>query len=104
MDPITIALAPDLGIEAKDFVDAWNASEESRAVALAKADRAQAERFEPVSLTAVLVGIATGIAANVICELVKKALQNRKAGMQVEVREITNADGSRVIVVTTSAK
>jgi hypothetical protein len=104
VDPMTIALAPDLGIKAEDFVEAWNASEKSRAIALANADRAPAEQFEPVSLTAVLVGIATGIAANVICELIKKALQNRKAGMHVEVREITNADGSRMIVVTSSAK
>jgi hypothetical protein len=104
VDRINVAPAPDLGIETEDFVDAWNASEESRAVALAKAERAPAEQFEPVSLTAVLVGIATGIAANVICELIKKALQNRKAGMRLEVREITNADGSRVFVVTTSPK
>lgn len=31
MDRIDIALAPDLDIKAQDFVDAWNAGEESRA-------------------------------------------------------------------------
>ena len=104
MDRINIALAPDLDIKAQDFVDAWNASEESRAIAVAKADHADAEHFEPLSLTAVLVGIAAGVATNVISELIKKALENKKAGTRVEVREITRSDSSRMLVVTTSTE
>lgn len=104
MDRLNIALAPDLDIKAQDFVDAWNASEESGAIAVAKADHADAEHFEPLSLTAVLVGIAAGVATNVISELIKKALENKKAGTRVEVREITRPDSSRMLVVTTSAE
>ena len=104
MDRINVALAPDLGIAAQDFVDAWNDGEESRAIAVAKADHAEAEHFEPLSLTAVLVGIAAGVATNVISELIKKTLENKKAGTRVEVREITSADCSRMLVVTTLAE
>ena len=104
MDRINIALAPDLGIKAQEFIDAWNASEENRAIAVAMADHAKAEHFEPVSLTAVLVGIAAGVATNVISELIKKAVKNKRAGTRVEVREISGPDSSRMIVVTTSAE
>lgn len=104
VDRINVALAPDLDIKAQDFVDAWNASEESHAVAVAKADHADAEHFEPLSLTAVLVGIAAGVATNIISELIKKALESKKAGTHVEVREITSPDSSRTLIVTTSAE
>jgi hypothetical protein len=36
--------------------------------------------------------------------LIKKALENKKAGTRVEVREITRPDSSRMFVVTTSAE
>ena len=104
VDRINIALAPDLDIKAQDFVDAWNASEESRAIAVAKADHADVEDFEPLSLTGVLVGIAAGVATNVISELIKKALESKKASTPVEVREIISSGGSRTLIVTTSAE
>ena len=103
MDRINIALAPDLGIKAHDFVEAWNTGEDRRAIATAQAAAAKAEQFEPVSLTAVLVGIAAGVATNVLSELIKKALETKKPDTRVDVREITAADGARTLVVTTSA-
>lgn len=104
VDRITIALVPDLGITVQDFVDAWNAHEESRAIAIAKADRAEAEHFEPVSLAAVLVGIAAGVATNVLSALIKKALESKRVSTRIEVREIAASDRSRMLVVTTSAE
>src|SRR5512144_1157680 len=100
VDRITIALAPDLGITVQDFVDAWNAREESHAVAIAKADRAEAESFEPASLTAVLLGIAAGVTTNVLSALIKKALESKSASTRIEVRELTRSDRSRMLVVT----
>lgn len=93
MERITIALAPDLPVKARDFVDAWNAGEDSRTVALAETAHADAEHFEPVSLTAVLVGIAAGVATNVISELIKKVLKNKET--DIEVVETIGSDGSR---------
>jgi hypothetical protein len=104
VDRIDIALAPDLSLGAQDFVDAWNAGADRRAIAVAKAAAAEGGQFEPVSVGAVLVGIAAGVATNVISELIKGALERKKPGTRVDVREITARDGARTLVVTTSAE
>ena len=104
MDRINVALSSDLGIAAQDFVDAWNAGGDRQTIATAEATAAKAEHFEPVSLTAVLVGIAAGVATNVISELITKALETKKPGTRVNVREVSNPEGSRIFVVTTSSE
>lgn len=104
MDRIGVVLSPDLGITAEDLVDAWNASGERRTIATAEAAPAKAEQFEPVSLTAVLVGIAAGVATNILSELIKKALETKKPATRLDVREVTAPDGTRTLVVTASSE
>lgn len=79
MAAVNVAIAPDLGIGAQVFVNVWNAGEEGRVIGFA--------------------GVATNVS-----ELIKKALENKRAGTRVEVREITSPDSSRLLVVTTLAE
>lgn len=99
---VEIALDPGLGIAPDAFTNAWNAEEACRKLGAAETRKTAGTQFEAVTLTAVLIGIASGVAVNVLSHLIIKALEKEKPGQQVEVQEITRPDGSRMLVVKAS--
>lgn len=100
---IEIALSPGLDVPPDAFVDAWNADSECQAVGQAEVRKKGGTQFEPLTLAVFLAGVAGSVAASVISHLIIKALEPKKPDQQLEVLEVTQPDGSRVLVVKASA-
>jgi len=96
-----IALSPDLGVNPEDFVSTWNGSPECRAVADARVEAGTQRSFEPLTASAILIGLVSGIATNALYDLIKNALVKKGVREQVEFTQIEQPDGSRIIVVKT---
>ena len=97
-----IALSPDLGLSAEDFVSAWNETPECRAVAEARPDRSAAAQYGPTLLAgalAVLGGVAINIVSNALYDLIKQALARRGVKTQTEIVQLDRPDGTRLLVV-----
>ena len=100
---IEIALSPGLNVSPEAFAAAWNADPDCQAVGQAEIRQKGGTQFEPLTLAAFLAGVAGSVAASVLSQLIIKALDSKKAGQQLEVLEVTQPDGSRVLVVKASA-
>jgi hypothetical protein len=100
---IEIALAPGLNVSPDAFVHAWNAHPECQAVGQAEVRKKGGTQFEPLTLTAFLAGVAGSVAATVISHLIIKALGSKGSRQQLEVLEVAQPDGSRVLVVKPKA-
>lgn len=94
-----IALSPDLDISPEDFVAAWNEAPECRAAAAARVEAAAQRSFEPLTASAILIGLGLGIATNALYDLIKYALVKKGVREQIELSQIEQPDGSRVIVI-----
>jgi hypothetical protein len=101
MKPLQIALAPELGIRPEDFVAAWNETPACREAAEAQFIPAPQTQFDPLLAAGVaaLVSIGTGLITNVLSELIKQALARRQVNQAIDVIEVQQADGSRLLVV-----
>jgi hypothetical protein len=103
----SIALSPDIGLSADEFVAAWNQDPERRQAAQAKLASAKGAAFDPAlaqATTAVLGGLALGLATNALYDLIKKAIQEALARKgrppaRVEIIQVTQPDGAQVLVV-----
>ena len=71
-----IALSPELGLTPEEFATAWNANPECQAVSEAKLSHEKSGTFEPITLTVILITVGTGVAANLISDLIKGLVQN----------------------------
>lgn len=111
---ITVVFAPETGISADQFSVAWNAAPEHDAIGPAVAFEAGAKTYLDPASTALLVGIATGIAVNVFSTALSDFLKqqfgkpqpppgttiNVVAPQGFAVRQIAQADGSTLLVVS----
>jgi hypothetical protein len=111
MEPLVIALAPDLEISAAEFVATWNRTPDCRTLAQAEsaAGTAVGDRvaeYHPILMADALVvlgPIATNVTVNQIHELITKALiGHRHATKPTEVLEDREPEGMRIIIVHTS--
>jgi hypothetical protein len=100
---IEIALSPGLNVSPDAFAEAWNGDSDCRAVSQAEVRRKGGTQFEPLTLAAFLVTVAGSVAASVVSHLIIKALESKNPGQQLEVLEVAQTDGSRVLVVKASA-
>jgi hypothetical protein len=102
---VQVALAPALGINAFEFITAWNNSPECRAAAeasLLNFGGASGVVFDPGRLlgrTAVLSRLAGGADSSTLQELVRRALHSEERPQALEIREERNSDGSTVLAV-----
>ncbi len=97
-----VALSPDLGLNAEEFVQAWNETPETQAVATARVAEGEQVDYDPALIAgglAVLGSVAVGLATNALYDLIKAALRKRGVQKQAEVVEIEQADGTRLLVV-----
>ena len=101
---IEIAISPDLQLTPQTFAEAWNADPQCQEIASAKVREKGGTQYEPITLMAVLAGVAGSVAASVISHLITKALDGKKpAASRLEVKETRRPDGSRIFVVTSSS-
>ncbi len=82
-----IALSPDLGLRSSDFIAAWNEDAESRNVAEARLSTSASAHYDPTLAAAIdlLLAVGTGVASNVLYDLIKKVLVNPPRGKVVSV-------------------
>ena len=102
-----IALSPDLETTPEEFAAAWNESAENRAITEARLSQAKGVQYEPITLTLILFTVGTGVAVNVLSDLIKDTLQRirDKKGTQKQthkhthIEEINKPDGTHMMVV-----
>jgi len=98
-----IALPPDLGLSAAGFVAAWNEAAECTAVAEARLAQPTRTQYDPTLLEGAFVAlgsVALGVVSNVIYDLIKGVLAKKGIRKRMEVRQLDQPDGSRLLVVT----
>ena len=102
-----IALSPDLHISLEEFANAWNEDDIARTFAEAHLSQAKGTQFfDPLLVTALLT-VGTGVAVNVLSDLIKDTLQRirDKKGAQKQthkhthIEEINKPDGTHMMVV-----
>ena len=102
-----IAISPDLDLSPEDFAAAWNEAAEFRAMAEARLSSAKGTSFEPITIAVILITIGTGVATDVLSELIKNFIQDirekRKQQQQssdvvphqkVLIEQLDNPDGT----------
>jgi hypothetical protein len=95
-----IALNPELDLTPADFVQAWNTTQEARAVAEAHlAPSSQA--FDPflVGAIAVISSIVTSVTADLLSDLIKKVVAKKKGPKPIRVIQINQPDGKYIFVI-----
>ena len=95
-----IALQPDLSISPADFARAWNEDPECRNVAEASEAASTARTFDPSFAVAMLAGVATGLVANTLYDLIKKALARKATHERIKITQLDQPDGSRLLFIT----
>ncbi len=97
-----IALDPKLSVSPAEFVTAWNQSPECLTVGQAAEATATNREFDPL-LTAALVTIASSvlvnIASNIFYDLIKETLARKGVTRRIEIVEVTQPDGTRLLIV-----
>lgn len=98
-----IALPPELGVSPAEFIAAWNADAKCRAVAEAHIEHPSGVQYDPVLVAAglaVLAGLASGVAGNALYDLLKELLFRQGVRKRMEIMQLEQPDGSRLLVVT----
>ncbi len=107
-----IVLSPDLELAPEEFAVAWNTHSESRAISEACLSSAKGTSFEPITVAIILITIGTGVATDVLSELIKNLIQDirekRKQQQQpsgkaphqkVHIEQLDKPDGTHHLLV-----
>lgn len=97
-----IALDPELGLSSSEFIEAWNESPACTAMASASVEKEAAVNLDPGLMHAALVGlagVATGVATNAIYDLIKQLLIDQDVKKSIEVVDVEQPDGGRLVIV-----
>ena len=96
-----IALSPNIGISPTEFAAAWNASDETHAVAAATLTPSSSTNYDPF-LTEVVVTLGTigvGVVTNAIYDLIKQVIVKQKKHQHVHIQQLDQPDGTHLLVV-----
>ena len=106
-----IALSPDLHITLEEFATAWNEDDVARTFAEAHLSQAKGTRFFDPMLVTVLLSVGTGVATDLLSDLIKGVIQHlmdkkntqsnqvRPAHKHTHIEHIKKPDGSEMLVV-----
>jgi hypothetical protein len=95
-----IALSPEFGLGADDFIATWNARPDCCKHGKAAVESSASPQFEVFSTSAVLISIGVGLVTSALYDLIKRALRDK--GIEpasVEIIEISQPDGTPLLVV-----
>ncbi len=94
-----IALSPELGISAEEFMAAWNDTLECKDIALAELREEPPAGFsEPSSVLIFLSGVVSTVTLNVISNLITKIIEERLFKKN-EVVSLEQDDGTHILAV-----
>ena len=106
-----IALSPKLDISPEEFANAWNENDVARTFAEAQLSEAKGIQFLDPMLVTVLISVGTGVAGNLLTDIIEGVVQQlrSKKGVQSIANTTTQKhthteyvkmpDGSEMLVV-----
>ena len=106
-----IALSPDLHITLEEFATAWNEDDIARTFAEAHLSQAKGTQFFDPMLVTVLLTVGTGIATNLLSDLIEGVIQrltdkkntqsdqSTPTHKHTHIEHIKKPDGSEMLVV-----
>src|SRR6266480_3731104 len=100
MEDYYIALSPDLGLSATQFVAIWNEEEECRTVAVARLVPPASQQYDFNLFADILLGLVMNITSSALYDLIKKALARRGVpSKHIHIEALQKPDGTRFLVV-----
>jgi hypothetical protein len=100
---LVIALDPGAGVSPAALAAAWDKDEQARAVGQAGVEASARGDFLPDVLTLVAIPLAVNVASTAVTAMVSRLVARlrgaRPGQLDIEVAELTSADGDRVVVV-----
>ncbi len=106
-----IALSPDLRITLEEFANAWNEDDIARTFAEAHLSQAKGTQFFDPMLVTVLLTVGTGVASDLLSDLIKGVIQlltdkkNTQSSQgtpnhkHIHIEQIKKPDGSEMLIV-----
>jgi hypothetical protein len=109
-----IILSSDFDITPEEFADAWNETTKARDMAEANVTTPQGTSFEPITITLILITVATGIAVNVISDQIngvikqirekhsqqkKQEAESKEALKPAHIKITEKRDGTSIVAI-----
>ena len=95
-----ILLSPDLDLSPAGFVASWNEEAAAHNLPQARLVPSASKQYDQALLDAIVLSVTTGIASNVLYELIKRIVVKKKGGhTHTHIEESKKADGTRLLVV-----
>src|ERR687885_742418 len=95
-----IILSPDLDLCPADFVTSWNEEAAAHNLPQAHLIPSASKQYDQALLDAIVLSVTTGVASNVLYELIKRVVVKKKGGhTHTHIEESRKADGTRLLVV-----
>jgi hypothetical protein len=104
-----IALSPELDITFGEFATSWNETPKARAIAEARL--IEGKQFDGSLIAGILISVGTGVASNLLTELIKDVIQRLldKKGVQssqgtpthksTQIEQREKSDGTKIFIV-----
>jgi len=101
-----IALSPNLGLSPTDFITAWNEDPDTRTIAEASLFEASSASYNPLldATMAILGTVSSGIAINVLSDLIKQLLAKKDIHKRTRITEVKKPDGTHILIIDTEEK
>ena len=103
MGRLVIALDPATGVSPEELAAAWDADEETRSLGMASVEASARGDFLPDVLTLVAIPVAVNLASTALIAMVTRVVarlrDTRPDEPEIEVAELTSADGDQVVVI-----
>jgi hypothetical protein len=100
---LVIVLDPGVAVSPAGLAAAWDEDEQARAAGPASVENSARGDFLPDVLTLVAIPLAVNVASTavtaMVTRLVARLRDDRPDQPEIEVAELTSADGDRVVVV-----
>jgi len=100
---LVVALDPDVGVSPLDLAEAWSADGDTRELGNATVEVRRDTDFFPEPVALVVIPLLVNLASNAVYDLVRRLLARLRSGRSgqadLELVEITVANGDRVLVV-----
>ena len=103
-----LVLSPNIEVSPAEFVADWNASNETRAVAMANLTSSTSTQYDPflVGAIATLTSVGLGVATNAIYDLIKQIIvkKNEQKHKHIHITQVDQPDGTHLLVVDIEEK
>jgi hypothetical protein len=97
---LLVALDPGVEVTPDELVTAWRGDSEAASLGAATVEPADGRQYLPGLMELITIPLAVNVASNIIYDLLRRlASRARNQEQDLEVMEVTTAQGDRVVVV-----